>query len=150
MAESHKVFCFWGCFCVSKVSRKCFFNINLFPPSSLKVAGVVGRADLLGALFFLLSFLGYCKAFRESKHDVLPSQFCIFFVFLFCRACFNRWEGVRSYKFITLKECRSKVSIVFSDVCYSGCFFHDTKVVLQRSQRSGSILLSSETKSSCS
>ncbi|EMP29766.1 Transmembrane and TPR repeat-containing protein 4 [Chelonia mydas] len=29
------------------------------------VAGIVGRADLLCALFFLLSFLGYCKAFRE-------------------------------------------------------------------------------------
>ncbi|CAI5771881.1 protein O-mannosyl-transferase TMTC4 isoform X1 [Podarcis lilfordi] len=31
------------------------------------IAGIVGRADLLCALFFLLSFLGYCKAFRESK-----------------------------------------------------------------------------------
>ncbi|XP_025922334.1 transmembrane and TPR repeat-containing protein 4 isoform X3 [Apteryx rowi] len=31
------------------------------------VAGIVGRADLLCALFFLLSFLGYCKAFREHK-----------------------------------------------------------------------------------
>ncbi|XP_073205017.1 protein O-mannosyl-transferase TMTC4 isoform X5 [Lepidochelys kempii] len=31
------------------------------------VAGIVGRADLLCALFFLLSFLGYCKAFRENK-----------------------------------------------------------------------------------
>ncbi|KAM9189888.1 protein O-mannosyl-transferase TMTC4 isoform 4-T5 [Dugong dugon] len=33
------------------------------------VAGVVGRADLLCALFFLLSFLGYCKAFRESNKE---------------------------------------------------------------------------------
>ncbi|XP_045444726.1 protein O-mannosyl-transferase TMTC4 isoform X2 [Pipistrellus kuhlii] len=33
------------------------------------VAGIVGRADLLGALFFLLSFLGYCRAFRESNKD---------------------------------------------------------------------------------
>ncbi|XP_042315152.1 protein O-mannosyl-transferase TMTC4 isoform X1 [Sceloporus undulatus] len=31
------------------------------------IAGIVGRADLLCALFFLLSFLVYCKAFRESK-----------------------------------------------------------------------------------
>uniref|UniRef100_A0A452IHB1 Uncharacterized protein n=1 Tax=Gopherus agassizii TaxID=38772 RepID=A0A452IHB1_9SAUR len=31
------------------------------------VAGIVGRADLLCALFFLLSFLGYCKALRENK-----------------------------------------------------------------------------------
>ncbi|XP_038425910.1 protein O-mannosyl-transferase TMTC4 isoform X5 [Canis lupus familiaris] len=55
-------------------------RLNLAPRSSLLaallfavhpvhtecVAGVVGRADLLGALFFLLSFLGYCKAFRET------------------------------------------------------------------------------------
>ncbi|XP_030878050.1 protein O-mannosyl-transferase TMTC4-like [Leptonychotes weddellii] len=55
-------------------------RLNLAPRSSLLaallfathpvhtecVAGVVGRADLLGALFFLLSFLGYCKAFREN------------------------------------------------------------------------------------
>ncbi|XP_015270592.1 PREDICTED: transmembrane and TPR repeat-containing protein 4 isoform X1 [Gekko japonicus] len=32
-----------------------------------KVAGIVGRADLLCALFFLLSFLGYCRALKESK-----------------------------------------------------------------------------------
>uniref|UniRef100_A0A8C9U109 dolichyl-phosphate-mannose--protein mannosyltransferase n=1 Tax=Scleropages formosus TaxID=113540 RepID=A0A8C9U109_SCLFO len=33
-----------------------------------KVAGIVGRADLLCALFFQLSFLTYCKAFRKGKH----------------------------------------------------------------------------------
>ncbi|XP_017672142.1 PREDICTED: transmembrane and TPR repeat-containing protein 4 isoform X2 [Lepidothrix coronata] len=56
-------------------------RLNLAPKSSLLaallfavhpvhtecVAGIVGRADLLCALFFLLSFLGYCKAFRENK-----------------------------------------------------------------------------------
>lgn len=52
-----------------------FYLFLLTPPSSFKVAGVVGRADLLGALFFLLSFLGYCKAFRESKHDVCLLSF---------------------------------------------------------------------------
>ncbi|XP_037655782.1 protein O-mannosyl-transferase TMTC4 isoform X4 [Choloepus didactylus] len=33
------------------------------------VAGIVGRADLLCALFFVLSFLGYCKAFKESNKE---------------------------------------------------------------------------------
>lgn len=42
-----------------------------------KVAGIVGRADLLCALFFLLSFLGYCKAFRESKHYVCTFKFAL-------------------------------------------------------------------------
>ncbi|XP_019385247.1 PREDICTED: transmembrane and TPR repeat-containing protein 4 [Crocodylus porosus] len=41
------------------------------------VAGIVGRADLLCALFFLLSFLGYCKAFRENKEGI---HFSVFWV----------------------------------------------------------------------
>lgn len=32
-----------------------------------KVAGIVGRADLLCALFFQLSFLTYCKAFNRGR-----------------------------------------------------------------------------------
>ncbi|XP_060089653.1 protein O-mannosyl-transferase TMTC4 isoform X2 [Heteronotia binoei] len=56
-------------------------RLNLVPKSSLLaallfavhpvhtecIAGIVGRADLLCALFFLLSFLGYCRALKESK-----------------------------------------------------------------------------------
>ncbi|KAM5311528.1 protein O-mannosyl-transferase TMTC4 isoform 4-T4 [Glossophaga mutica] len=66
-------------------------RLNLAPRSSLLaallfavhpvhtecVAGVVGRADLLGALFFLLSFLGYCKAFRESDKEGAHSTFWV-------------------------------------------------------------------------
>ncbi|XP_019519235.1 PREDICTED: transmembrane and TPR repeat-containing protein 4 isoform X2 [Hipposideros armiger] len=66
-------------------------RLNLAPRSSLLaallfathpvhtecVAGVVGRADLLGALFFLLSFLGYCKAFRESNKEGAHSTFWV-------------------------------------------------------------------------
>lgn len=50
-----------------------FFTYIFSSAPSFKVAAVVGCADLLAALFFLLSFLGYCKALRESKHDILPS-----------------------------------------------------------------------------
>ncbi|XP_029460365.1 protein O-mannosyl-transferase TMTC4 isoform X1 [Rhinatrema bivittatum] len=42
------------------------------------VAGIVGRADLLCALFFLLSFLGYCKAFIE--YDKEGKQFSILWI----------------------------------------------------------------------
>ncbi|XP_048349239.1 protein O-mannosyl-transferase TMTC4 isoform X1 [Sphaerodactylus townsendi] len=56
-------------------------RLNLVPKSSLMaallfavhpvhtecIAGIVGRADLLCALFFLLSFLGYCRALKDSK-----------------------------------------------------------------------------------
>lgn len=36
-------------------------------PLLYKVAGIVGRADLLCALFFQLSFLTYCKAFFRGR-----------------------------------------------------------------------------------
>uniref|UniRef100_A0A4W5JDE7 dolichyl-phosphate-mannose--protein mannosyltransferase n=1 Tax=Hucho hucho TaxID=62062 RepID=A0A4W5JDE7_9TELE len=37
------------------------------PVHTESVAGIVGRADLLCALFFQLSFLTYCKAFRGGR-----------------------------------------------------------------------------------
>ncbi|NXF21416.1 TMTC4 protein, partial [Rhodinocichla rosea] len=66
-------------------------RLNLAPKSSLLaallfavhpvhtecVAGIVGRADLLCALFFLLSFLGYCKAFKENKEGHTFSVFWV-------------------------------------------------------------------------
>ncbi|XP_065752054.1 protein O-mannosyl-transferase TMTC4 isoform X2 [Phocoena phocoena] len=42
-----------------------------------KVAAVVGCADLLAALFFLLSFLGYCKALRETNKEGTHSTFWV-------------------------------------------------------------------------
>uniref|UniRef100_A0A3B3XSJ6 dolichyl-phosphate-mannose--protein mannosyltransferase n=1 Tax=Poecilia mexicana TaxID=48701 RepID=A0A3B3XSJ6_9TELE len=39
------------------------------PVHTESVAGVVGRADLLCALFFQLSFLTYCKAFNKGKES---------------------------------------------------------------------------------
>uniref|UniRef100_A0A3Q3XNG4 dolichyl-phosphate-mannose--protein mannosyltransferase n=1 Tax=Mola mola TaxID=94237 RepID=A0A3Q3XNG4_MOLML len=38
------------------------------PIHTESVAGIVGRADLLCALFFQLSFLTYCKAFNRGRH----------------------------------------------------------------------------------
>uniref|UniRef100_UPI00398EF88E protein O-mannosyl-transferase TMTC4 isoform X2 n=1 Tax=Pristiophorus japonicus TaxID=55135 RepID=UPI00398EF88E len=50
------------------------------PVHTESVAGIVGRADLLCALFFILSFISYCKAFRKcdtggefSLHWILAS-----------------------------------------------------------------------------
>lgn len=70
------------CYRFSKNKNLIIWNYFFF-----KVAGIVGRADLLCALFFLLSFLGYCKAFKESKHSVCPFSFllCVFSAFVhFC------------------------------------------------------------------
>uniref|UniRef100_A0A669DPW2 dolichyl-phosphate-mannose--protein mannosyltransferase n=1 Tax=Oreochromis niloticus TaxID=8128 RepID=A0A669DPW2_ORENI len=38
------------------------------PVHTESVAGIVGRADLLCALFFQLSFLTYCKAFNKGRY----------------------------------------------------------------------------------
>nr|XP_011733216.1 transmembrane and TPR repeat-containing protein 4 isoform X1 [Macaca nemestrina] len=60
------------------------------------VAGVVGRADLLCALFFLLSFLGYCKAFRESnKEGTYSSTFWVLLsIFLGAVAMLCKEQGI--------------------------------------------------------
>lgn len=57
-----------GCFNVSQ--RSISHSSPPFPPLLLsnKVAGIVGRADLLCALFFQLSFLAYCKALNKGRH----------------------------------------------------------------------------------
>uniref|UniRef100_A0A8C0XSP5 dolichyl-phosphate-mannose--protein mannosyltransferase n=1 Tax=Castor canadensis TaxID=51338 RepID=A0A8C0XSP5_CASCN len=60
------------------------------------VAGVVGRADLLCALFFLLSFLGYCKAFTESnKEGAHSSTFWVLLsIFLGAVAMLCKEQGI--------------------------------------------------------
>uniref|UniRef100_A0A8C4EIA5 dolichyl-phosphate-mannose--protein mannosyltransferase n=1 Tax=Dicentrarchus labrax TaxID=13489 RepID=A0A8C4EIA5_DICLA len=40
------------------------------PVHTESVAGIVGRADLLCALFFQLSFLTYCKAFNRGRFSI--------------------------------------------------------------------------------
>lgn len=46
-------------------------SLSLVPLHLNKVAGIVGRADLLCALFFQLSFLTYCKAFNRGRYLTL-------------------------------------------------------------------------------
>uniref|UniRef100_A0A671U5K7 dolichyl-phosphate-mannose--protein mannosyltransferase n=1 Tax=Sparus aurata TaxID=8175 RepID=A0A671U5K7_SPAAU len=63
---------------VALVALLCFINSYdgefVFDDSEAivnnKVAGIVGRADLLCALFFQLSFLTYCKAFNRGRFSV--------------------------------------------------------------------------------
>lgn len=54
--------CFGGGFCLF------LFCLPTFPLLFCKVAGIVGRADLLCAVFFQLSFITYCKAFSRGRH----------------------------------------------------------------------------------
>ncbi|XP_028724123.1 protein O-mannosyl-transferase TMTC4 isoform X2 [Peromyscus leucopus] len=60
------------------------------------VAGVVGRADLLCALFFLLSFLGYCQAFKESNKEGTHSStlWVLLSIFLGAVAMLCKEQGI--------------------------------------------------------
>ncbi|XP_030332716.1 protein O-mannosyl-transferase TMTC4 isoform X2 [Strigops habroptila] len=62
---------------VPKTSLLAALLFAVHPVHTECVAGIVGRADLLCALFFLLSFLGYCKAFRENKEGHNFSMFWV-------------------------------------------------------------------------
>ncbi|XP_041055597.1 protein O-mannosyl-transferase TMTC4 isoform X1 [Carcharodon carcharias] len=59
-----------------------FFAVH--PIHTESVAGIVGRADLLCALFFLLSFISYCKAFRKYDAEGEFSFYWIFASLLLC------------------------------------------------------------------
>ncbi|XP_051998283.1 protein O-mannosyl-transferase TMTC4-like isoform X1 [Xyrauchen texanus] len=71
---------------ILNLSPKASFLAALFfaahPVHTESVAGIVGRADLLCALFFQLSFLVYCKSFQGG--DKKLSVLCIIGSILLC------------------------------------------------------------------
>ncbi|XP_062904450.1 protein O-mannosyl-transferase TMTC4 isoform X3 [Mobula hypostoma] len=72
---------------LDKAPKASFLAALLFavhPVHTESVAGIVGRADLLCALFFLLSFISYCKAFR--KYDV-AAEFSLCWIFASLLLC---------------------------------------------------------------
>ncbi|XP_032878990.1 protein O-mannosyl-transferase TMTC4 isoform X2 [Amblyraja radiata] len=72
---------------LNKAPKASFLAAMLFaihPVHTESVAGIVGRADLLCALFFLLSFISYCKAFR--KYDV-AAEFSLCWIFASLLLC---------------------------------------------------------------
>ncbi|CAG07292.1 unnamed protein product, partial [Tetraodon nigroviridis] len=84
--------------------------LNLAPKTSLlagllfaahpihteSVAGIVGRADLLCALFFQLSFLTYCKAFRQGSgtDDRFSVQWVVVSILLCAAAMLCKEQGI--------------------------------------------------------
>ncbi|XP_005995551.1 protein O-mannosyl-transferase TMTC4 isoform X2 [Latimeria chalumnae] len=54
------------------------------PVHTESVAGIVGRADLLSALFFLLSFLSYCNAFQPSHGEGMFSTAWVLLSLVLC------------------------------------------------------------------
>ncbi|XP_026232300.1 protein O-mannosyl-transferase TMTC4 isoform X2 [Anabas testudineus] len=60
------------------------------------VAGIVGRADLLCALFFQLSFLTYCKAFNRGsdRNDRFSVQWLVLSLLLCAAAMLCKEQGI--------------------------------------------------------
>ncbi|KAM8976134.1 protein O-mannosyl-transferase TMTC4 [Pelodytes ibericus] len=58
------------------------------------VAGIVGRADLLCALFVVLSFLGYCKALPGSNAARSSVFWVVFSIFLGAVAMLCKEQGI--------------------------------------------------------
>uniref|UniRef100_A0AAQ5YQD6 dolichyl-phosphate-mannose--protein mannosyltransferase n=1 Tax=Amphiprion ocellaris TaxID=80972 RepID=A0AAQ5YQD6_AMPOC len=85
---------------VALVALLCFINSYdgefVFDDSEAivnnKVAGIVGRADLLCALFFQLSFLTYCKAF--NKDDRFSVQWVVVSLLLCAAAMLCKEQGI--------------------------------------------------------
>ncbi|XP_072884904.1 protein O-mannosyl-transferase TMTC4 isoform X1 [Hemitrygon akajei] len=72
---------------LNKAPKASFLAALLFavhPVHTESVAGIVGRADLLCALFFLLSFISYCKAFRKYH---VAAEFSLCWIFASLLLC---------------------------------------------------------------
>ncbi|XP_044073262.1 protein O-mannosyl-transferase TMTC4 isoform X3 [Siniperca chuatsi] len=66
------------------------------PVHTESVAGIVGRADLLCALFFQLSFLTYCKAFNigSDRDDRFSVQWVVVSLLLCAAAMLCKEQGI--------------------------------------------------------
>lgn len=66
------------------------------PVHTESVAGIVGRADLLCALFFQLSFLTYCKAFNRGsdRDDRFSVQWVVVSLLLCAAAMLCKEQGI--------------------------------------------------------
>lgn len=66
------------------------------PVHTESVAGIVGRADLLCALFFQLSFLAYCKAFTKgtNRDDRFSVQWVVASLLLCAAAMLCKEQGI--------------------------------------------------------
>uniref|UniRef100_A0A8C7SW94 dolichyl-phosphate-mannose--protein mannosyltransferase n=1 Tax=Oncorhynchus mykiss TaxID=8022 RepID=A0A8C7SW94_ONCMY len=64
------------------------------PVHTESVAGIVGRADLLCALFFQLSFLTYCKAFRGGSEEKFSIHWIAVSLLLCAAAMLCKEQGI--------------------------------------------------------
>ncbi|XP_072556650.1 protein O-mannosyl-transferase TMTC4 isoform X2 [Paramormyrops kingsleyae] len=84
---------------VSQAPKSSFLAALLFavhPVHTESVAGIVGRADLLCALFFQLSFLTYCRAFQRGNHkgEIFSARWVIISLMLCAVAMLCKEQGI--------------------------------------------------------
>ncbi|KAH9509797.1 Protein O-mannosyl-transferase tmtc4, partial [Bulinus truncatus] len=79
------------------LSLMCSLLFAVHPVHTESVAGVVGRADLLCALFFILSFLAYVKGsttYSYYRPECFSSGWVFLAVFLSAFATFSKEQGI--------------------------------------------------------
>ncbi|XP_062313500.1 protein O-mannosyl-transferase TMTC4 isoform X1 [Osmerus eperlanus] len=79
-----------------KTSLLAALLFGVHPVHTESVAGIVGRADLLCALFFQLSFLTYCKAFHRGgdRGEKVSVQWIAFSLSLCAAAMLCKEQGI--------------------------------------------------------
>ncbi|XP_064167931.1 protein O-mannosyl-transferase TMTC4 isoform X1 [Anguilla rostrata] len=79
-----------------KASSLAALLFAVHPIHTESVAGIVGRADLLCALFFQLSFLTYCRAFQQgnSKDDRFSTAWIVISLVLCAVAMLCKEQGI--------------------------------------------------------
>uniref|UniRef100_W5K457 dolichyl-phosphate-mannose--protein mannosyltransferase n=1 Tax=Astyanax mexicanus TaxID=7994 RepID=W5K457_ASTMX len=79
---------------VPKASLLAALFFAAHPVHTESVAGIVGRADLLCALFFQLSFLSYCRAFQGDKSDKFSVSWIVVSLLLCAVAMLCKEQGI--------------------------------------------------------
>ncbi|XP_066562869.1 protein O-mannosyl-transferase TMTC4 isoform X2 [Amia ocellicauda] len=88
------------------------------PVHTESVAGIVGRADLLCALFFQLSFLSYCKAFHgDSKDDKFSVSWTIISLLLCAVAMLCKEQGITVLGVNAAFDVLVICSVNFNELC---------------------------------
>lgn len=137
-------------FCISKVLFKCFLHTSFLLPLLLRLLLLSAVQTSWLPCFFCYLSLATVKHLEKVSMTFCLLNFASSSCFCPAEQCSNRWENVGLYKFIALKECGSKMSALFSDVCNSIAFLIIQRLVLRCSQYSGSTLLGSVTQGFCS
>lgn len=104
---------------------KSLTNMFITKLTAFQVSGIVGRADLLCALFVFVAFLSYVRAVRQSSEEIfIRNQTCHRYDSIFCNLSSNLGkQGDKTFKHkdkgdvgcFILHEWQENLFIIFLD-----------------------------------